>query len=78
VMNYQGMGASQWLAGLPLLLVPILLFYLFKLVFGIIGGYVGLGMMGIIGIILQPVIVEYFSKRYLKQKHQLIKNYKNS
>jgi hypothetical protein len=78
MMNYQGVGASQWLAGLPIMLGPILFFYLFKFAFGSIGGYVGLGILGITGIILQPVIVEYFAKRYLKQKHQLIKNYKNS
>jgi len=78
VMNYQGVGASQWLAGLPMLLGPIGLFYLFQLIFGTIGGYVGLGIIGIIGISFHTVIIEYFSKQYLKKKHQLIKNYKNS
>jgi hypothetical protein len=78
VMNYQGMGASQWIAGLPMLFGPIALFYLFKLAFGVVGGYVGLGILGLIGILFHSVIIDYFSKRYLKQKHQLIKNYKNS
>jgi hypothetical protein len=78
VMNYQGMGASQWLAGLPMLLVPITLFYLFKLAFGVTGGYIGLGIMGFTGILFHSVIIEFFSKQYLKKKHQLIKNYKNS
>jgi hypothetical protein len=78
VMNYQGMGASQWLAGLPMLFGPIALFYLFKLAFGVIGGYVGLGILGLIGILFHSVIINFFSKQYLKQKHQLIKNYKNS
>ena len=78
MMNYQGTGASQWLAALPIMLGPLGFFYVFNFAFGPVGGYAGLGAMGAIGIILQPVIVEYFSKRYLKQKHQLIKNYKNS
>ena len=78
VMNYQGMGASQWLAGLPMLAGPILLFYVFKFFFGVEGGYVGLGAMGITGIMFHMVIIDFFSKQYLKKKHQLIQNYKNS
>ncbi len=78
VMNYQGMGASQWVAGLPMLVGPIGLFYLFRLEFGVTGGYIGLGLIGFIGILFHSVIIDYFAKRYLKQKHQLIKNYKNS
>ncbi len=78
VMNYQGVGASQWLAGLPMLVVPIALYYLFKLAFGTVGGYIGLGFIGLTGILFHTVIIDYFSKQYRKQKHQLIRNYKNS
>jgi hypothetical protein len=78
VMNYQGVGASQWLAGLPMLLGPIGIFYLLKLAFGTIGGYIGIGTIGLIGIFLNPIIIDFFSKQYRKQKHQLIRNYKNS
>ncbi len=78
VMNYQGVGASQWLAGLPMLLGPIGLFYLFNLALGPVGGYAGLGLIGLIGILFHSVIIDFFSKQYRKQKHQLIKNYKNS
>ena len=78
VMNYQGVGASQWLAGLPMFLGPIGLFYLFKLAFGVVGGYIGLGTLGLIGIVFHTAIIDYFAKQYLKKKHQLIKNYKNS
>jgi hypothetical protein len=51
---------------------------LFKLVFGDVGAYAGLGVMGLIGVLLHSVIIDFFAKKYLKQKHQLIKNYKNS
>jgi hypothetical protein len=78
VMNYQGVGASQWLAGLPMMLGPIGIFYLCKLAFGAIGGYAALGALGLIGILFNSVIIDFFAKKYLKQKHQLIKNYKNS
>lgn len=78
VMNYQGVGASQWLAGLPIMLGPLGFFYLFQLVFGTIGAYIGLGALGLIGLSLHTAIINYFSKLYLQKKHQLILNYKNS
>ncbi|HEX7584487.1 MAG TPA: DUF5687 family protein [Prolixibacteraceae bacterium] len=78
VMNYQGVGASQWLAAFPLMFGPILLYYLFKLAFGQVGGFIGLGSLGFIGILFHSAIIDFFSKQYRKQKHQLIKNYKNS
>lgn len=78
VMNYQGMGASQWIAGLPLLALPMILFFLFKLAFGATGAWAALGALGLIGIVLHPVIIDYFSKRYLQKKYELINNYKNS
>jgi len=77
-MNYQGVGASQWLAGLPMMLVPMGLFFLSKLAFGTIGGYAVLGTLGFIGILFHSLIIDFFSKQYRKQKHQLIRNYKNS
>ena len=78
VMNYQGVGASQWLGGLPMMLVPLGIFYLFNLAFGAIVGYVALGTLGLIGILFHSVVINFFSKQYLKKKHQLIRNYKNS
>jgi len=78
VMNYQGVGASQWLVGFPMFLIPIGLFYLFKLAFGVVGGYAGLGVLGLTGILFHSVVINFFAKKYLKQKHQLISNYKNS
>ncbi|MDD2305285.1 MAG: DUF5687 family protein [Prolixibacteraceae bacterium] len=77
-MNYQGVSATQWLGALPLMLGPISLFYLFKLILGTVGGYAALGTLGFIGILFHSVIIDFFSKQYLKQKHQLIRNYKNS
>jgi len=78
VMNYQGVSASQWLGALPLMVGPISLFYLFKLALGDTGSYVALGTLGFVGILFHSAIIDYFSKQYRKQKHQLIRNYKNS
>jgi hypothetical protein len=54
------------------------LFHLFKLVLGVVGAYAGLGVLGLIGILFHSVVIDFFAKQYRKQKHQLIRNYKNS
>ena len=78
MFNYQGMGASQWLISFPLIVGPILFFFLFKLIGGAISALFMLGALGLAGILLQPQLFNYFSKAYNKQKHRLIRDYKNS
>lgn len=78
VFNYQGMGASQWLISFPLLLGPILLFYFFKLLGGSIGSLLVLTAIGVVGVLLQPYLFNYFEKAYKNQKYRMISDYKNS
>ncbi len=78
MMNYQGMGAAQWLIAFPMLLVPILIYVLTKLVIPPMASLAILAGLGLVGIIAQPYLFNYFTEAYLKRKHQLIKNYKNS
>ncbi|HBL76037.1 MAG: hypothetical protein A2W90_11515 [Bacteroidetes bacterium GWF2_42_66] len=78
MFNYQGVGVSQWLMGFPLFVGPILLFSLLKLIGGTVFAFAFLGTLGLLGILLQPVLINYFAKAYLNKKHELIKNYKNS
>lgn len=78
MFNYQGMGASQWLITFPLILGPIIIYAFIKLVIGPYGALIFLGGLGVIGILLQPQLFNYFTKAYLQQKHRIIKDYKNS
>lgn len=76
--NYQGMGAQQWLITFPILFGPLAVFGLFSLIVGKIGAYLILGGIGLIGIILHPKLIDYFSKKYLIRKHKMIAAYKAS
>jgi hypothetical protein len=76
--NYQGVGATQWLMTFPILFGPLAIYGLFYLAAGEIGALVALGTLGILGIILHPRLIEYFSKQYLKRKHKMIASYKAS
>ncbi|WP_163715970.1 DUF5687 family protein [Mangrovibacterium lignilyticum] len=78
MFNYQGMGASQWLISFPLIFGPVLLFFLFKFLTGAIAALVIMGALGVCGVLLQPHLINYFAKAFNKQKHRMIRDYKNS
>lgn len=75
-MNYQGTGASQWLVGLPLLLLPIFFFWIinkfinYEVAVGFLAG------LGIIGLILRPGLLNFLVQRYRKRKYVMIQGFK--
>ncbi len=75
-MNYQGTGASQWLVGLPLLLIPIFIFWIvnkfinYEVAVGILAG------LGVIGLILRPALLTYLAQRYRRRKYVMIQGFK--
>ncbi|SHJ57497.1 hypothetical protein SAMN05444280_12321 [Tangfeifania diversioriginum] len=78
MFNYQGMGATQWLIAFPILLGPMAVYGIMALVFGKIAAYFILGGLGLVGIILHPRFITYFTRQYLRKKHKMIAAYKNS
>ncbi|KJF41865.1 DUF5687 family protein [Draconibacterium sediminis] len=76
--NYQGVGATQWLMSFPVIFGPVALYGLLSWAFGSITAYVVFGSLGLIGIILHPRLIDYFTRQYLKRKHKMIYNYKST
>jgi hypothetical protein len=76
MFNYQGMGATQWLITFPILFGPLAVYGVITLLFGNITAYIVLGALGLIGIILHPRLIDYFTKQFLKRKHKMISAYK--
>ncbi|OBQ54952.1 hypothetical protein JJL45_03430 [Tamlana sp. s12] len=70
--NYQGTGAMQWLIGIPLLVVPMVIFGLlyyflnFEYACAIIAG------LGVIGIVLHDKLLGIITSKYLKSKYEMI------
>lgn len=69
--NYEGVGAAQWLMGFPLMVGP----YLFYLPFGMAGyrtmGLLSIALMGVIGIVLRPYLLNLTANRLLKLKYSI-------
>ncbi|WP_340076161.1 DUF5687 family protein [Leptobacterium sp. I13] len=75
-MNYQGTGATQWLVGLPLMLFPLAVWFLFyKLTSYQIATFV-IGIAGITGLLLRNYLMEIIVRAYRKNKYAMINGFK--
>jgi hypothetical protein len=70
--NYQGTGAVQWIIGFPLLLIPILFFYIPYKFISFEAGILTLIVLGGIGIVFHQKLMNFITKQYLNSKHKMI------
>lgn len=70
--NYQGTGAVQWLIGFPLLLFPVLIFYVPYKFIGFEAGIATLIILGVIGVVFHQKIMKIITKKYLNSKYKMI------
>ena len=74
--NWQGVGATQWLLGLPFALVPVLLY----LPFGIINkpyfGLLSIGVFGLITLLLRNYWVALIVKRFERKRYQIAEGFR--
>ncbi len=71
-LNYQGTGAVQWIIGFPLLLFPVLIFYLPYHFFGFEAGIATLIILGGLGILFHQKIMDFIVKKYMGSKYKMI------
>ena len=76
MFNYQGMSATNWLITFPILFGPLAVYGILTFLLGNIAAYFVLGGLGLIGIIIHPRLIDYFTTQYLKRKHKIIASYK--
>jgi len=72
VFNYQGTGAVQWIIGFPLLLFPVLIFYLPYKFISFEAGLATLSILGGAGIMFHQKLMNFICKRYLRSKYEMI------
>ncbi|SEA20605.1 hypothetical protein SAMN05443667_102319 [Flavobacterium gillisiae] len=75
-MNYQGTGATQWIVGLPLMLIPTLIFYgIYKLINAEVAIIV-IATIGVIGLVLRNYLLNTIAAGYTKRKYATINGFK--
>lgn len=76
VFNYQGIGVSQWLISIPLLVIPILVWNVMQFLFSISTANIVLSVLGGIGILLTPWILKAVASLYGERRYKMVEGFK--
>jgi hypothetical protein len=76
MMNYQGLGLNNFIISLPLLLIPAMLYMLFKAISGEIAAIVLLGVLGILGLAFNQSLIRTAIKHFEKNRYALAQGYR--
>jgi len=72
MMNYQGVGASQFLVGIPLIVGPIVVYFAFSSIWTEQIGILAIALTGLTGIIFRKAFFNAIAKKLKKDKYKLI------
>lgn len=72
MMNYQGVGASQFVVGIPLIFGPIAVYSAFTAVWNDQIGVLAIAIAGLIGLIFRKPFFNAIAKKLKKDKYKLI------
>jgi hypothetical protein len=75
-MNYQGTGAAQWIVGLPLFLIPGLIFFIFSKLFNQETAIIIIAAIGIIGLLFRNTLMNFITKGYQTRKYATLNGFK--
>jgi hypothetical protein len=70
--NFQGTGAVQWIIGIPLMILPMLIFGLFNWLFNFEVGVLILTTLGVLGIIFHQKLMTFITNKYQASKYKMI------
>lgn len=74
--NYQGVGASQFLIMLPLMLLPVILYSVFSIFLDRIPSASILGLMGVLGILFHKVWMSKVVDRFVQRKYIIAEGFR--
>ncbi|APZ45755.1 hypothetical protein BW723_05350 [Polaribacter reichenbachii] len=70
--NTQGTSATQFIIMIPLMLFPMLLFWIFNKFVGGFSGYIVVATVGVLAFLLKNYAMNFIEKKYIKDKYAMI------
>ena len=70
--NTQGTSATQFLIMIPIMIFPMLLFWLFNEFVGANSGYVVVAAIGVVSLLCKKYAMTFIEKKYVKNKYVMI------
>ena len=74
--NYQGVSATQFLISAPVILLPMLLYWLFSFLGYPFTGIVVVGTIGAIGILLHKRLLAIVTRRFTRKRHTMAEGFR--
>jgi hypothetical protein len=75
-MNYEGVGAAQWVMGIPLLVSPYIIYTPLAIAGRPDLGVMALGLLGLIGIVLRPYLLKLTTRRLERLKYSIAEGFR--
>lgn len=70
--NTQGISATQFIIIIPLMLFPMLLFWLFNKFIGYNSGFIMVTLVGVVSLLFKNYAMNLIEKKYIKSKYAMI------
>jgi hypothetical protein len=76
MFNYQGIGAAQWLVGLPLFIIPVIIWFTVKTFADEQTANIVLIGFGLVGLLLRKVIINGLVEMYMSNRYKMLEGFK--
>lgn len=74
--NWQGVGMSQWLMGIPLIVLPFLIYIPFGATDRPFWGVIAIGIFGLITLGMQDLWIRWLTKLFIKQRYSIAEGFR--
>ncbi|MDQ8003803.1 MAG: DUF5687 family protein [Pedobacter sp.] len=74
--NWQGVGATQWLLGLPLLLLPMIIYVPFGILNLPYWGLATIAFLGLVGLLMRNFWVDVIVRKFEKQRYKIAEGFR--
>jgi len=75
-MNYQGLGMAQWLIGIPLIFLPLIIWGAVSFIFSSSSANVTLIVIGLIGLLFHKLIIRSVADMYVQNRYRVLEGFK--
>ena len=70
--NYQGTSATQFVVIIPILALPMLLFWIFKTTVSFNAGILSIALVGLLTLVFKKYLMNFIERKYIKDKYASI------
>ena len=75
-MNFQGVGAMQWLQSLFISFGPVLVFFLLNKYAGFWSAIICISSLGILGLAFNETIINWLVKQFMIRKYKILEGFR--